>query len=112
MAKPASQSFLRVAKTVKGWTKKCYREMIDDAEELELFEEEIAPAAERKTMDLQGLKEILMKLASDDYPINSKQERPQSGIELEEPGVPVNGIKTTCSQNKRNRRLFLVYNML
>lgn len=99
-------------KTVKGWTKKCYREMIDDAEELELFEEEIAPAAERKTMDLQGLKEILMKLASDDYPINSKQERPQSGIELEEPGVPVNGIKTTCSQNKRNRRLFLVYNML
>ena len=61
-------------KTVKGWTKKCYREMIDDAEELELFEEEIAHAAERKTMDLQGLKEILMKLASDDYPINSKQE--------------------------------------
>ena len=50
--------------------------MIDDAEELELFEEEIAHAAERKTMDLQGLKEILMKLASDDYPINSKQERP------------------------------------
>ena len=69
------------AKSVKGWAKHCYRAMIEDAVELDLFEDPIPDAKARKELDLPQLKAILMKLYDENVTLEIDQ--PQNGVELD-----------------------------